>query len=414
MNIIFLSLIILTYQKLSFILKTINENGTFYERNIDNIMLTNIQVGDPKVTIPFAVKIRQFPLLLTDSYSNVRKDIPLYNPSKSSSYSENEMAGSIEFKFEDYFRIAFLSQEDFQFSEENVNGKQYNFLLVREAKKNFSGLLGLSIFKNEGLNKYGFINQIKKDNLIKKKIFYFNFEENKLIFDDYPHLSFPKKYLQQNYRSVKAYFGSIEQNYDIMFDNVTFFGFNENDQVVELNIESGLFKGNSEFGKYLTENYFIKYSDCEKVKIMNEYYTFVCLKKNAMKDFDNIEFNLKDEEIGFYLTQKELFKEEEEKYYFLMYFSEKNDSKWSFGKNFFINNMILFDVDKKEIGFYFDKKKTHYSIGWFIFIIIVLIVVIGVLGFFLYYHIINKPRKKRANELEDDNFEYFTQINENN
>jgi hypothetical protein len=277
MNIIFLSLIILTYQKLSFILKTINENGTFYERNIDNIMLTNIQVGDPKVTIPFAVKIRQFPLLLTDSYSNVRKDIPLYNPSKSSSYSENEMAGSIEFKFEDYFRIAFLSQEDFQFSEENVNGKQYNFLLVREAKKNFSGLLGLSIFKNEGLNKYGFINQIKKDNLIKKKIFYFNFEENKLIFDDYPHLSFPKKYLQQNYRSVKAYFGSIEQNYDIMFDNVTFFGFNENDQVVELNIESGLFKGNSEFGKYLTENYFIKYSDCEKVKIMNEYYTFVCL-----------------------------------------------------------------------------------------------------------------------------------------
>ena len=35
-----------------------------------------------------------------------------------------------------------------------------------------------------------------------------------------------------------------------------------------------------------------------------------------------------------------------------MYFSEKNDSKWSFGKNFFINNMILFDINKNEIGFY--------------------------------------------------------------
>ena len=408
MNIIFLSLIIYTYEKITFIFNTSIQNGSFYERNIDNIMITNIQVGNPNVTIPFQIAIRQFPFLITDVFSNARKDIPLYNPSKSSTYYENEFAGPVGFNTEDYFKVAFIAREDFQFSEEKLKGEQFNFFLVREVKKNFSALLGLSIFKNERYDKFGFMNQIKKSKLIKKQIFYFNFEENKLIFDDYPHISYPKKYIEKNYCSVKAYFEFNVQNYDIMFDNVTFNknGFIESDQIVELNIESGLFKGNSKFGKYLSEKYFTKYSDCEKVIIMNKYYSYVCSKKNAMNNFENIEFNLKDENKAFYLTKKELFKEEDGKYYFLMYFNEKEDLRWSFGKNFFVNNMIIFDVDKKEIGFYFEQKLIQYNTGWFILIIIVLIIFIVVLGGFLYYHIINKPRKKRANELED-NYEYL-------
>ena len=415
MNIIFLSLIIYSYEKFTFVFKTSNQNGTFYVRNMDNIMITNIEVGDPKVTIPFEIKIRQYPLLLTDVLSNVRKDIPLYNPSKSHSFTENEWAGAVEFKFEEYFRIVFIAQEDFIFSEEKINGHQLNFFLVREAKKNYSGILGLSIYKNENYNKYGFMTQIKKNKLIQKQMFYFNFEENKIIFGEYPHIISPKKYLEKNYCSVKAYFESNEQNYDILFDNVTFIknGYNEIDQVVELNIESGLFKGNSNFGKYLSENYFVKFSDCEKVTIMDKYYSYVCLKKNAMDKFEDITFNLKDEKMAFYLTKKDLFKEEEGKYYFLMYFNEKEDLRWSFGKNFFVNNMIVFDVDKKEIGHYFQQKTNHYNTGWFIVIIIILIIFVVVLGGLLYYHIINKPRKKRANELED-NYEYYSSINEDN
>ena len=132
-----------------------------------------------------------------------------------------------------------------------------------------------------------------------------------------------------------------------------------------------------------------------------------------MDKFEDITFNLKDEKMAFYLTKKDLFKEEEGKYYFLMYFNEKEDLRWSFGKNFFVNNMIVFDVDKKEIGHYFQQKTNHYNTGWFIVIIIILIIFVVVLGGLLYYHIINKPRKKRANELED-NYEYYSSINEDN
>ena len=75
-----------------------------------------------------------------------------------------------------------------------------------------------------------------------------------------------------------------------------------------------------------------------------------------MKNFEDIEFILKDVEMVFYLSNEDLFIKNEEKYYFLMYFNEKEDNKWSLGNNFFIKYMLVFDVDKKLIGYYFEKK----------------------------------------------------------
>ena len=45
--------------------------------------------------------------------------------------------------------------------------------------------------------------------------------------------------------------------------------------------------------------------------------------------------------------------------------------------------MIVFDVDKKVIGYYFEKKNIISCI------------------ILLYYHIIYKSKKRRANELEN-------------
>ncbi len=87
------------------------------------------------------------------------------------------------------------------------------------------------------------------------------------------------------------------------------------------------FKGSSTFGKYLTDNFFSKYKDYEKINVLDKYYSFVCNNKNAMKNFEDIELILKDVEMVFYLSNEDLFIKDEEKFYFLMYFNEKEDNK---------------------------------------------------------------------------------------
>ncbi len=87
------------------------------------------------------------------------------------------------------------------------------------------------------------------------------------------------------------------------------------------------FKCSSTFGKYLTDNFFSKYKDYEKINVLDKYYSFVCNNKNAMKNFEDIELILKDVEMVFYLSNEDLFIKDEEKFYFLMYFNEKEDNK---------------------------------------------------------------------------------------
>jgi flagellar basal body-associated protein FliL len=75
----------------------------------------------------------------------------------------------------------------------------------------------------------------------------------------------------------------------------------------------------------------------------------------------------------------------------------------------FYNNLLLPDDSDEEI----DKEKNKYKISfWILFGII--IILLGVGGYFIVYFIKKRNRKKRANELDDDNFEYKQNIKNEN
>ena len=79
-----------------------------------------------------------------------------------------------------------------------------------------------------------------------------------------------------------------------------------------------------------------------------------------------------------------------------------------------------FNLDSKRIGIYtkvnLDYKEANKTDNTFLFICIIsiLVVLIGVLLFILIRIYFYKPRKKRANELLDDDFEYKTNENQDN
>ena len=95
---------------------------------------------------------------------------------------------------------------------------------------------------------------------------------------------------------------------------------------------------------------------------------------------------------------------------------------WLLGKPFFQQYDMIFDYDNKQIGLYSkiiedtDNDNNFFDNISFIFIIIVaflLLVIIG-LTFALIKCYKNLPRKKRANELLDDNYEYEISTHINN
>ena len=99
-----------------------------------------------------------------------------------------------------------------------------------------------------------------------------------------------------------------------------------------------------------------------------------------------------------------------------------NDN-WCLGKPFFKKYEIVFDFDNLQIGLYTkiindNESSKDESGNKNIFLIVsisviaVLIIIIGLLIFWLIKCYINSPRKKRANELIDDNYEYNNEVKE--
>ena len=132
----------------------------------------------------------------------------------------------------------------------------------------------------------------------------------------------------------------------------------------------------------------------------------------------------------FDFNYKDLFKEKDDKIYFLVYFNLKDyliSSRFTLGQILIKKYSLTFNYDTKLIGFYDTSKKVEASnekeinggnnnaskkTGTVIMLIISFVVFIGV-GFLLGKKIYERTRKKKANELIDD-YEYETNdINSN-
>ena len=122
---------------------------------------------------------------------------------------------------------------------------------------------------------------------------------------------------------------------------------------------------------------------------------------------------LKDISLEFTFTYKDLFIKKDNEYIFGIVFDENkdnNDATWILGKIFMKKYSLVYDLDKKIIGTYIGNKKEEedknpINLTLLILLIALGILVIGLIIFIIFY--MKKPRKNRAAELNDDNYEYF-------
>ena len=155
-------------------------------------------------------------------------------------------------------------------------------------------------------------------------------------------------------------------------------------------------------------------------KNLNNYYMITCEDDISfdLKSFPGINFYHSELNKTFVLDYNDLFHHENNKYYFLIIYSTFSGSYWKLGKPFLKKYQITLDLDSKLIYFYDSFKKYNkenndkiedgdlYTINLKEILLITLCCFLFVILFVVLIKGIKKSRKKRANELKDDEYDY--------
>ena len=263
-----------------------------------------------------------------------------------------------------------------------------------DQSKNFS-YLGLSLLHNDK-NKFSFINQLKENKIIEKRIFSVLFKEKsitgdsvndgQILFGLYPH-EMTSRYNENDLKWVQIQDRDLWQ---IQFDEVKFN--NEENSIsikeVEFDIGMNLIVGPEEYRIKIYENFFKKQIEdklCKEEIFFNKkdnqfYITYSCSMDLEVNDFPTLSFYNKNLNYSIVLDYYQLLCIFERKIYFKVVFKKKAENKkWIFGRSFMEIYPLVFDVDNKKIGFYKVELSTdHPLILTFFFVVVIIIIIITI------------------------------------
>ena len=389
--------------------KAIIPNLDFIDTIIKNEIYIEIKVGTPKLTIPTYISLDQY------SYYISGKNLSgIYNEDKSSSYQLKTDRESSYYK--DMFEKGFLSSENIILNDlknKEFEIKDFNFVLPsKQGIKLYPSLIGLGI-ESYYMKTTGFLYQLKQKRIIDSygwTIKYNNNDKGEIIFGGYPH-EYDNNYNQINFKNAKAESRGSYINWDLYFDYIKWNNkiFNDSNGYIlyaELIITNNTIIAPGFFMNIFQENVF-KSNLCNAKIYDNKYYYFICNKNFKIKNFGSLFFYHKDFEYTFEISYKDLFIENNNEFYSLLFFSQIQLDRWSLGKPFFKKYQIIFEPDRKLIGFYVNK--SNFSWSWIIVYLLGIIII--VLSIYMIYKYKKIPHRIKAKELDDnENDEKYSRL----
>ena len=315
-----------------------------------------------------------------------------------------------------------------------INENLY-FDLVRTMKDNVTGLIGLSL-NNDRRTPNSFLSLLKTNNITDNYFWFFEFdsaksENGKLIIGStldeiygdkydrsdlyyakgntgyiYNTINFDKIFIKNNSETTDLPKDKAELSFDInsivaSYDYKLYFKKIINDLYIKQKCFNDTFEGCKDF--FSSRDIFIFFYCKNEPEVKEE------LKRIILP----IQFYSNELNFTFEITYDDILKEDGEYIFIKMLFQEWGRS-WTFGKPFSLKYKFVFNPDIKQIGFYPKyKTKKGLDINWKIvieiMIIIGLCVIFAVLGIILGKKLYGLKRKKRANEMNDDDYEYFSE-----
>ena len=433
---------------------TINESmepEIIFKNFFYNQIYINIEVGSVKKIIPFYIYLQQYTFILQSSNVNQDQVKGLYNESISQDYEKIEEHSY--FVCNDMAKGVF-SKDTFHIS--NNNFSFFNFYLCKE--NNYKthitegGKVGFKLYPHITESEDAcFINNLKKNNIISYKVFSIKYNSNlmnedkgKLVIGAYPHMYNGNIYKQEYYRNDNGEKG-IEDRVEWAFNcdeiKVGQYIIDKNTKLY-FYPEIGFIIGNNNFFNYIKNLeswkwYFENNTRCYQKefviddlevkeyqqKIKGEFIGYCCDLDFEIEKLNISDINLvkKGMNFTFNININDMWIKNGNYSYFLIVQKKNNyNDLWLLGKPFFKLYNMIFDYDNKQIGLYtkiFADTNNNNSFNniFFIYIIIIIFLLIIIIGltFALIKCYNNLPRKKRANELLDDNYEYEKKTNIN-
>ena len=278
------------------------------------------------------------------------------------------------------------------------------------------------------------INQLKSHKLISSYAFSIKYdkqsEKGEIIIGSLPHQYDPRHFSEKFFVYSSISFKKDTPAWRIIFEEIKY-GEEKfiSSNLAEFNINFGFISAATTHKQIFDLNFFLKPEIAQycKEKKVNSFYIKTCEEK-VIKEFKPISFNFprpynsdKTDKIEF--NYQDLFIKcpgYDNLYCFQIVFGREH-SAWILGKPLFKKYNMVFDQEKKIVGFYKEIGEYQYeeknengkkgsSIPWII--VVILLVCLFILGFAFYKKLPFIKRKKIANEL-DDEFVYELAVKKN-
>jgi hypothetical protein len=428
----------------------------FINNIIRQKVYADIYIGTPKteIQIPLDFTTNEFYIYDRPKYESNKSfsDIKYYNSSKSTTYKiVEEYDGEIYNGYS--FDSAFYKQDLFYFNDiENMINFYEPF-----AGGDTTGGIGMKLGPDNSdvysaqKRERSFFEQMKKNYDVSSfywTIFFDSIKTEKIEDNGYlligcmPHeidnkadFGYFKGYnFQEKY--IKTVNLENPDMSDIKFkvDNlIGYYGKNQNNLIKDfdgknylnlvLDYNSGMIKASNHFLKYYYEPF--KSLISSEICFTNKNTSFYCKKGydnaiNKLKEtLPGIIFKCNDFDYNFTLEADDLFYERDDYIYFLINFGTMYFPEWKMGKPFLRKYPLTFNFDQKVIHFYniIEEKDPDKGIPTYILIISIVVtaVLVGLIFLVVFKFCLYEKyfRKKRANELTDDDFEYTSKDDEN-
>ena len=386
--------------------KTKSFNGDLYSYLFLNEYETIISIGTPIQKIQAYINPKKHHLIISGTKLNGQ-----FNEDKSRTYEQKGI-------FEEFFnnkpiKSGFISNETFSLNTHNgkiIQAEKISFILATGINKNEkinSAQIGLGLYDSSLVQNQNLIHQLKIRNYINSYSYFFqfdNYDKGKIIIGEKPH-EYNNSYSNKIFNYLKV--DSYDNIYHLNFENVSIC----NDNIINKNIYAEF---NFSFGGFITnlnnqkifENlFFSKYIEkslCKKEK-KQQFWIYYCEYNVNITEFKTINFFHSELNYTFEFNYKDLFIQYNEKYYFMIMFSEEYYIPWILGQIFFQKYQIILDQNKRILGIYINNPKSKnnkYFISWIIiFILLFLIIFLGIL---LHRKKQLMPKRIKANELLDE------------
>ena len=443
---------------------TTKHNSNEIENPITYLILNDVTVplnlGTPNQTIFASLRFNDYPFFLSSNSIKIKNEEEQNNFFIKDNSSTYRFIASDSLFYKSQLLTAEKANETFYFNDNNIIINNFTFYYATKMNYNQSGgVIGLYL-EDSNMNLHSgmnFLTQLKNNKVISYKTFFINYkndQEGEIIFGAYPHEYAKDKYKYEDYRDIKGYAETTFVTYGIIFDEINIGNNkivltinkmsegNKKAMTADFRLEFGYILAPSVLEENITKE-FIDLYKCNayianfkeiygnKLFLGENYKYYVC--DYSYNKTSKLSFLSREMEYIFELDQNDLFKKIGSKTFFNIIFLNNgyNGRSWIFGKPMFLKYKLVFDPDKKRLGFYdnsiYEKEKEDYkrellyekNIKIYVILIITIIVFIIVLIIFIYQFFFKKFRKIRHNEITEDfvyeqnDENYINHINQN-